>query len=226
MKTKISIICFLIFLIGFNSLFAQEQINIEGFNDTMIGITTGTYAFDKEDEIREAYNEVDNESKNEDRYGGIWVELYLNDYFGVGYRSINIGRSNTVVDDTNESQVEETTREIKISSALTTIQLMLLVSSSKQYKLGTIGGSGKGTYTIETKKSTPDGGQTTTDSTYRTTGNIRMLGLFFQFRGENWGGRLGYYIFQTDFENITVAGQEYEADGSGKANALDIFYAF
>ncbi|MCP4751391.1 MAG: hypothetical protein GY866_10890 [Proteobacteria bacterium] len=197
----------------------------DGFGEFIIGLGIGGYAFNEYDELRESYKELDREGKNDTSYAAFWAELYLSNAFGLGYRRIIAGTSNTAMDKSSEVTGATTTRDIKIDAAIPTLQLLPFMSEDKKMKFGFLGGQGNANYYIETNNQTPEG-ESVTESLSSTDGTAQLVGMFFQYKGENWGGRLGYYAFETKFEKLLIGTEEYEVDGSGKATVVDFFYSF
>ena|GEM_PF-4875185 len=216
------ILCSMILLFFSSDLFAQGK--EDDFGSFILGLDIGQFEFKEQDGLRTAYASTDNEGIDQTAYVSIFAELALSAGFGVGYRSIAAGTSRETVD---SSQVvgSKNTREITVRAQFPTIQIFPFKNKEKTVKLGLVAGKGKGTYSMETKSQSPDS-IVVTDSLVSANGDVTYWGIFFSFQGENWGGRVGQYTLETDFEDLTVGGTTYKIDGSGTASSFSIFMLF
>lgn len=175
------------------------------------------FAFKDEDIIRDTSG---NYSGTDSATGFSWfVDIFASPNFGIGTKFITVGTENTSASGSN-------VLKINLSNFLFTATLWFPLSTrNKGYShFGITGGAGSATYQVTSET---DG---EIDSEWEATGTASMYGAFFDWGGEIFGGRLGYYSLSTKMDKLErvdkYSSVEFDVDGTGSAFYVSMRWAW
>lgn len=166
------------------------------------------HGFKEQDVIRDTSGNYDG---TDSATGFSWfVDIFASPNFGIGTKFITVGTENI-------SSSGNNVLKINLSNFLFTATLWFPLSTrNKGYShFGITGGAGSATYQVTSETN----GEV--DSEWEATGTASMYGAFFDWGGEIFGGRLGYYSMTTKMDELERVDEynanKYDVDGTGSA---------
>lgn len=205
-----------IWLTGFILLLWNMPVAAGNNQTLVIGGGIGLWDYSSSDDVRGDNINIpaDTRVNNNANTTELFLEYYLIDDTGIGYRDINISSSRTI------SDVPEYEETVEVRYQLYTAQWILFGEDS-YYRLGVFGGLGDAEYTYDTKSPLYAG-------KYTVDGLAQTFGLFFDWGIDGLGSRISYYFIETQFEDITLNNSygNRKIDGSGEMISFTVRWAF
>ncbi len=153
----------------------------------------------------------------------MFLEYYLSENFGLGFKTNSIVFSRTNSNDATQKQDFTVVHTHIIGN----FWFPLSTRNHGYTHFGLTGGIGSSTYKVSVKQNDEE------TAVWEATGPSTSLGAFFDWGGDVFGARLGYNVITTNFDKLKQTetqgianNSELDVDGSGSNINVSIRWAF